>query len=108
MFLPMATPQQTAPSATEMLDSPEAGARMIRGGIVRLIAFCLSLLASLVSAPLVIRHLGPADYGYFATVTGERSWYQLCACLNPFTRPASARGPTSCSTYRKSASLTKR
>ena len=65
----MATPQETAPSPTGMLDSPEAGARLIRGGIVRLVAFGVSLLASLISAPLVIRHLGPSDYGYFATVT---------------------------------------
>lgn len=65
----MATPQETATPSIDMLDSPEAGARLIRGSIVRMVAFGVSLLASLVSAPLVIRHLGPARYGYFATVT---------------------------------------
>jgi O-antigen/teichoic acid export membrane protein len=54
---------------SDLLDSPSAGGRFIRGGVVRLITFGLSLMASLVSAPLVIRHLGPKDYGYFATVT---------------------------------------
>ncbi len=51
------------------LDSSEAGARLIRGSLVRVTTYGLSLLASLISAPLVIRHLGPSDYGYFATVT---------------------------------------
>lgn len=53
---------------TETLDSAEAGARVIRGSVVRLIGYGVSLLASVISAPLVIRHLGPSDYGYFATV----------------------------------------
>lgn len=53
----------------EALDSPEAGARFIRGSMVRLLTFGGSLLASVVSAPLVIRHLGTANYGNFATVT---------------------------------------
>ncbi len=33
-----------------------------------MVGYGVSLVASIVSAPLVIRHLGPADYGYFATV----------------------------------------
>jgi O-antigen/teichoic acid export membrane protein len=64
----MALPSDTAELQAEALDSPEAGARFIRGSAVRLIAFGASLLTSIVSAPLVIRHLGPVDYGYFATV----------------------------------------
>lgn len=54
---------------SETLDSGEAGGRLIRGGAVRLLTYGLSLLVSLISAPLVIRHLGPVRYGYFATVT---------------------------------------
>lgn len=61
--------QPTADREQDALDSPEAGARFIRGSIVRLLTFGGGLLASIASAPLVIRHLGPADYGYFATVT---------------------------------------
>jgi O-antigen/teichoic acid export membrane protein len=33
-----------------------------------MVGYGASLMASIVSAPLVIRHLGPSDYGYFATV----------------------------------------
>lgn len=65
----MVTPSETAPTPSDTLDSSTAGGRIIRGSIVRLVAFGVSLLASLVSAPLVIRHLGPKGYGYFATVT---------------------------------------
>lgn len=53
----------------ETLDSAEAGARFIRGSVVRVLTYGVSLLTSLVSAPLVIRHLGPSQYGYFATAT---------------------------------------
>jgi O-antigen/teichoic acid export membrane protein len=64
----MSIPSQALPSPTDALDSPEAGGRFIRGSFVRLFTFGLTVLASLISAPLVIRHLGPVDYGYFATV----------------------------------------
>jgi O-antigen/teichoic acid export membrane protein len=53
----------------EIVDSPEAGARFIRGGVVRLIAWGAGLLLSLGSVPLVTRHLGPARYGLFGTVS---------------------------------------
>ena len=69
MFPAMAIPPERTVSPTAALDSPQAGGRFIRGSIVRLLTFGASLLASLVSAPLVVRHLGAADYGYFATVT---------------------------------------
>ena len=42
---------------------------MIRGSLVRVTTYGVSLLVSLISAPLVIRHLDPSNYGYFATVT---------------------------------------
>jgi O-antigen/teichoic acid export membrane protein len=58
-----------APPATHTLDSADAGARFIRGSLFRVGVYGISLLASLISAPLVIRHLGPSAYGYFATVT---------------------------------------
>jgi O-antigen/teichoic acid export membrane protein len=50
-------------------DAADAGARFIRGGIVRLLGFGLGLVFSLASVPLVTRHLGPSGYGYFGTVT---------------------------------------
>lgn len=65
----MGGPPEDHDAVAATLDSAEAGGRLIRGGAVRVLTYGLSLLASLVSAPLVIRHLGPVQYGYFATVT---------------------------------------
>jgi O-antigen/teichoic acid export membrane protein len=50
------------------LDSAQAGERFIRGSFGRLAAYVVSVLMSLISAPLVIRHLGSADYGTYAIV----------------------------------------
>jgi O-antigen/teichoic acid export membrane protein len=47
----------------------DAGARFIRGGVVRLLGFGAGLLFSVASVPLVTRHLGPTQYGYFGTVS---------------------------------------
>ena len=68
MLLPMTTEPEPI-SSSSGLDSSEAGARYIRGSVIRVLTYGVSLLASLVSAPLVIRHLGTAQYGYYATVT---------------------------------------
>jgi O-antigen/teichoic acid export membrane protein len=46
----------------------DAGPRVIRGGGARVAAYVGGVLAGLVSAPLVIRHLGIEDYGRFAVV----------------------------------------
>lgn len=64
----MRASSEDTPPVTAPLDSADAGARFIRGSLVRVATYGTSLLASLVSAPLVIRHLGPSQYGYFATV----------------------------------------
>jgi O-antigen/teichoic acid export membrane protein len=50
------------------LDSARAGERFIRGSLGRLASYFVSVLMSLVSAPLVIRHLGHDEYGTFAIV----------------------------------------
>jgi O-antigen/teichoic acid export membrane protein len=52
----------------DLLDSGEAGARYIRGGAWLTAAYFVNLLLSLAAVPLVIRHLGPVDYGRFAAV----------------------------------------
>lgn len=54
---------------SDELDSPEAGGRFIRGGLVRLLTFGAGVLFSLGSVPLVTRHLGPTGYGYFGTIS---------------------------------------
>jgi len=57
------------PGSTDILDSAGAGGRFIRGGLGLSAAYFVNLLLSLAAVPLVIRHLGPVDYGRFATVT---------------------------------------
>jgi O-antigen/teichoic acid export membrane protein len=69
MFPAMSDAAHDAASGSVSLDSADAGARFIRGGLLRTVTFGGSMLASIVSVPLVIRHLGATDYGYFATVT---------------------------------------
>jgi O-antigen/teichoic acid export membrane protein len=56
------------PDLVHILDSAEAGGRFIRGGASLTVAYVVNLLLSLAAVPLVIRHLGPVDYGSFATV----------------------------------------
>jgi O-antigen/teichoic acid export membrane protein len=53
----------------EVVDSNDAGAIFIRGGMFRLVSFGASLLLSIAAVPLVTRHLGPVGYGYFGTVS---------------------------------------
>jgi O-antigen/teichoic acid export membrane protein len=62
-------PATLEPGSTDILDSGEAGGRFIRGGLGLSAAYVVNLLLSLAAVPLVIRHLGPVDYGRFATVT---------------------------------------
>ena len=57
------------PGSADLLDSADAGAQYIRGGIRLTAAYIVNLLLSLAAVPLVIRHLGPVDYGRFATVS---------------------------------------
>ncbi len=59
-----------APSALEsdLLDTPSAGPAAIRGSAVRVIGYCLGLLLSLVSVPLLIHHLGFSEYGHYVLV----------------------------------------
>jgi O-antigen/teichoic acid export membrane protein len=56
-------------SATDILDSGDAGGQFIRGGLSLTGAYIVNLLLSLAAVPLVIRHLGPVNYGRFATVS---------------------------------------
>ncbi len=53
----------------DVLDSGDAGGKAIRGGAYRTVAYGISLLMSLAAVPLMIRHLGPVDFGYFMTVS---------------------------------------
>lgn len=52
-----------------VLDTPAAGPLIIRGGVLRVVAYTAGVLLTVASAALMIRHLGVTDFGRFATVT---------------------------------------
>lgn len=55
-------------ASSDMLDTPEAGRRVVRGGAVRVGGFIAGVGTSVVGAALLTRHLGPADYGRYQTI----------------------------------------
>ncbi|MGD0385700.1 MAG: hypothetical protein ABSB73_06140 [Solirubrobacteraceae bacterium] len=67
----MAAPPTDNEAATQdVLDSAGAGARFVRGGALRVIAFGGAIAFSIGAIPLVTRHLGAPNYGRLATVAG--------------------------------------
>lgn len=52
----------------DLLDTTDAGPAALRGGALRGAGYAFGLLLSLVSAPLLIRHLGQADFGRYVAV----------------------------------------
>jgi O-antigen/teichoic acid export membrane protein len=54
--------------STSVLDAPDAGAKVIRGAAVRSLGFAGGRLLTLLSAPLLLRHLGVIGFGGFAAV----------------------------------------
>jgi O-antigen/teichoic acid export membrane protein len=57
------------PPATDILDRPEAGAKVIRGGAIRAAAYGATILLTAATVPLMTRHLGVADFGRFVTAS---------------------------------------
>jgi O-antigen/teichoic acid export membrane protein len=55
--------------AAAVLDSRDAGGKIVRGGAMRTGAYVGGLLLGLISTPLVVRHLGVVDFGRYATVS---------------------------------------
>jgi O-antigen/teichoic acid export membrane protein len=55
--------------SAHVLDTEEAGGRIVRGGAMRTAGYVGGLLLGLVSTPLVVRHLGVVDFGRYATVS---------------------------------------
>ncbi len=51
-----------------MLDSTEAGGRIVRGGALRVGAYALMMALSVLSAALLTRHLGVVRFGQYTTV----------------------------------------
>lgn len=65
----MDTPKQVGHTGEpDVLDSASAGSKAVRGGAMRSIGYFVGLALTLVSAPLLTRHLGVVDFGYFVTV----------------------------------------
>src|SRR5579862_4381181 len=59
----------TTPSSPDVLDRPEAGAKVIRGGAIRGGAYGATILLTAAVVPLMTRHLGVADFGRFVTAS---------------------------------------
>lgn len=51
-----------------MLDTAEAGSLVIRGGVLRVGAYAVGTALTLVSAAVLIRHLGTSDFGRYVTI----------------------------------------
>jgi O-antigen/teichoic acid export membrane protein len=60
--------EHTAAAATDLLDTEAAGPAALRGSVLRTGAYVVGILLSLVSARVLIVHLGVADFGRYATV----------------------------------------
>jgi O-antigen/teichoic acid export membrane protein len=58
-----------APPNEDVLDRPEAGAKVIRGGAIRGVVYLATILLTAVTVPLMTRHLGVADFGRFVTAS---------------------------------------
>ncbi|HYF24309.1 MAG TPA: oligosaccharide flippase family protein [Baekduia sp.] len=56
-------------ASPEPLDAARAGEKALRGGALRSGGYAATVLLSLISAPLVIRHLGVEEFGVFVTIT---------------------------------------
>ena len=54
--------------ALDLLRTPEAGGRVVRGGLIRGVGFAISTALGLATAILLLRHLGVIDFGRYATV----------------------------------------
>jgi O-antigen/teichoic acid export membrane protein len=53
---------------TDVLDLPSAGAKVIRGSALRMLAFVGGVALSVVAAAVMTRHLGVVDFGHYVTV----------------------------------------
>jgi O-antigen/teichoic acid export membrane protein len=63
------TTEPTSGAGTDPLAAGEAGARLVRGGSLRILAYVGAITTSVVAMPFVTRHLHRADYGRYVVVT---------------------------------------
>ena len=52
----------------DVLDTPAAGGKAIRGGFLRIGGYVVGMVLTLASAPLLTRYLGVEDFGHWVTV----------------------------------------
>jgi O-antigen/teichoic acid export membrane protein len=67
----VSVPEQVSLSTSgvsDVLDSKEAGGRIVRGGVVRFGGYVTMIGLSVLSAALLTRHLGVIRFGYYTTV----------------------------------------
>jgi O-antigen/teichoic acid export membrane protein len=57
-----------SPVTPDILDGPAAGPVALRGSALRTAGYMVGILLSLISAPLLVRHLGVAEFGRYVTV----------------------------------------
>jgi O-antigen/teichoic acid export membrane protein len=65
----------------DVLDTAEAGRRVLVGGAVRIAGYGVGLIASILAAAVVIRHLGTVDLGRFNTVIALVTGLQIVTDL---------------------------
>ncbi len=53
----------------DVLDRPDAGAKVIRGGAIRGVAYAATIVLTGATVPLMTRHLGVSDFGRFVTAS---------------------------------------
>lgn len=56
------------PGRGDILDTAEAGGRAIRGASLRVTGYVAGAAVTLISVPLLVRHLGVVDFGRYSTV----------------------------------------
>ncbi len=59
---------ETSVEIGDVLDSADAGGRIVRGGAVRFGTYVLMVALSVLSAALLTRHLGVVRFGEYTTV----------------------------------------
>ena len=65
----MSDPSTVVEDPLQALDSPTAGAKVIRGGVIRLGTYLAGIAIGVASAALMTRHLGVEDFGRYVIVT---------------------------------------
>ncbi len=65
---PEGVSQRRSGAVSDVLDSSEAGGRILRGGVVRVGGYALMIALSVLSAVLLTRHLGVIRFGEYTTV----------------------------------------